>query len=111
MIDFTHTKRGWVVPVAVIGGFILAALTRSALHVERGSTADALQRSVILLAAAVLLVALGNRWRRRDGRQVWDARRSKLARLPAGHTFMWIDVATWGWVIAGATAWSVIRPG
>jgi hypothetical protein len=110
-MHLVHTKRGWVVPVAVLGGMIVAALARKVLHLEKGSTAESVVRIVMMLSSAALLIALGNRWRRRDGRQVWDARRSKLARLPAGHTFMWIDVATWGWVIAGAMAWSLSSPG
>lgn len=103
-----HTKRGWIVPVSLVAALVATGVIRRAFGMPKhGAGVDWLARGLILVAAAVIHV-LGERWRRRDGAFVWDARREKLVHLPAGHTFFWIDVHVWPWILLGAWAATLV---
>jgi len=98
MIWFIWTGRGWVVPLTYFTvGFVIVSI-QSAFEIDTEFSKGKVSSSggFFLLAAALLYV--GTRWTSLQGRLVWDARRERLTRLPAGHTFLWLDVKIWGWV-------------
>lgn len=102
MIWFAWTGRGWVVPLAYL------TVAFGVFGIQRGFEIDPeFAKGNVFTAAGFFLVAalllyVGTRWTSLQGRLVWDARRERLTRLPAGHTFLWLDVKIWGWVFMGA---------
>lgn len=108
-MHLAHSKRGWIVPVIVIAAIYLGGVLQRALHVPRDQKYRDWPISIALLIAGSLMVYVGERLKRRDGRLVYDARRSRLVHLPAGHTFFWIDVRVWGWIVTGSSVATLFR--
>jgi hypothetical protein len=96
MIEFS--RRGWTVPVIGLAGAFAGVAASEALATEGAERGPTWPFALALTLAGAVLYWLGSSWRRRHGLLVWDARREKLTRLPAGHTFLWLDVHVWGWI-------------
>lgn len=96
-----HSKRGCIVPIALFVAIGLGGAAGRALGLQYGDSDRHWPVRVAVLTAAVLLLGLGARWRRTKGMLVWDARHERLTYLPAGHTFFWLDVQVWGWIVIG----------
>lgn len=99
---FGFAGRGWVVPVVYLtAAFAGLALTR-ALGVEKGHWSWELWGAFGFFSIAIPILYLNARWTRLRGRLVWDSQSARLIRLPAGNTFLWLDVKIWGWIFLGA---------
>jgi hypothetical protein len=106
-----HSKRGWLVPaVLVVALGVAYAVTRLYRDALKPDMPWFFGLTSAFLVTGIVLIALGRRFRERDGRVLWDPRREKYTHLPSGDTFCWIDVGHWGWIVLaiGAIAgWSV----
>lgn len=92
------SRRGWIVPATGLA-FGLAGLEATRALASPGDERGPVWPfALAFVLGGVALIFLGRRWRRRHGILVWDARRERLTRLPAGHTFCWFDVHVWGWI-------------
>jgi len=94
--DFS--RRGWIVIATGLAAIGAGLWGMEALAGEGDERGPAWPFALAFVLGGALLLVLGRRWRRRHGLLVWDARREKLTRLPAGHTCLWIEVQAWGWI-------------
>lgn len=95
----TSSGYGWIVPAVFVTAAVGGLLASRAVGIEDDSQRMHWPFVLALFLGAAVVLTLGRRWRRARGLLVWDARRERLTHLPAGHTFLWIDVEIWGWVL------------
>ena len=110
---FVHSKMGCLVPVLFFGLVITARILTPQPPDGPGPYWPWVVPLAVLLSGAIL-IWIGSVARRVEGRVVWDPRRQRFARLGAGHTFFWIDMVVWGWMIVGLAAtlaWQAWRAG
>jgi hypothetical protein len=109
-MTFVWSKRGWVVPVAFFAAIFAGGVIGRALGQQYADDEPHWPVRAATLLAAFLVLGLGRHWNRRRDLLVWDARRERLTYLPAGHTFFWLDVQVWGWILIAGWIWALFFP-
>lgn len=92
------SKRGGLVPLVFFAALAVAWLATRPLRTAHPEMGTFFTATGTFLLTGLALIALGRRFRKRDGRVVWDPRRERYKRLPTGDTFAWIDVGLLGWL-------------